>query len=220
MSFRDNTAHLIQSVNWRKQTVAMAAALVVLLLTLAILLVGQRIPEITEPKLEVRTLNVALPPPPPPPPQPVEQPQVDVPIDVSAPGRGAVVPKIDMPKEIVLERPDAPKITTVQPVFDNLAPDLDVFNLDELDGLPKLLTQLRITMPKSLLRRGINEVQVRLEVTIDETGRLTLNRIIENPYPELNKEIQRLIKRSRFTPPKKGNEAVRARFIWPIEIKS
>ena len=220
MSLRANANDLVRKVNWRKQSIASAAAAGVLVLTLAILLVGQRLPEMAEPVLEVRTISVALPPPPPPPPQPVTQPQVDVPIDVSAPGQGAIVPEIDVPKEIVLNQPEAPKITTIQPVFDNLAPDLDVFNLDQLDGLPKLLTQASITMPNSLLRRGIKEVSLRLEVTIDETGRLTLNRIIENPYPELNKEIHRLIKLSRFTPPEKEGRPVRAQFIWPIEIKS
>ncbi|SIS41591.1 outer membrane transport energization protein TonB [Thalassolituus maritimus] len=220
MKLQQSIGSLFAGVHWRRQALASATGALVLLVTLAILLIGQRLPELAEPTLEVRNINIALPPPPPPPPQPVTQPQVDIPLDVSAAGAGPSIPDIEVPAEITLAKPDAPRIETQSPVFDTMAPDLDVFNLDELDGLPKLLTRPSITFPSSLRRRGIIEVSLKLEVTIDEGGRLTLNRIVENPYPELNNEINRLIKRSRFTPPNKGGQKVRARFIWPIDIKS
>lgn len=205
---------------WRRQILSAGAALVLLLVLLALLLLSQRLPDMVSPTLEVREISVALPPPPPPPPAPVTPPQSSISVPVVSSGSGPSLPVIDLPREITLSAPAAPQIAVQEVSFSDLAPDWDAFDLNELDGLPTLLTPVSINLPASLKRQGVRKVALRLEVTIDEQGRVSLNRVVENPYPELNEEIQRLIRRSKFTAPKKDGAAVRARFIWPIEIQS
>ena len=204
----------------RRQLLAAAAGVVLLLVLLALLIAGQRLPDLASPTLEVREISIALPPPPPPPPAAVTPPQVDIPLNIGASGSGPVLPSIDLPREITLSRPETPRLNVQEVSFANVAPDWDAFDLSELDSLPTLLTPVSIVMPASLKRQGVRNVSLRLEVTIDEQGRVSLNRIVENPHPELNEEINRLIRRSKFTAPQKDGAAVRARFIWPIQIQS
>ncbi|MCA6063676.1 energy transducer TonB [Thalassolituus marinus] len=203
----------------RRQLLAAAAGVALIVLLLVLLLLSQRLPEMTDPTLEVREISLALPPPPPPPPAPVTPPQNAVPLDVATAGSGPSLPVLDVPQEITLTAPADPQLNVQEIKFSDIAPDWDAFDLSELDSLPTLLTPVSITLPASLKRRGVKLVSLRLEVTINEQGQVSLNRIVENPYPELNPEIQRLIRNSRFTAPQKDGASVRARFIWPIDIK-
>lgn len=124
---------------------------------------------------------------------------------------------VDRP-EIKLNKPDVPKIETTQTQWQSLEVDWDAFDLDVLDSMPVLLTPIRAVIPRSLESRGINHILVKLDVLIDEQGQVTLIDVVQNPYPELASEIQKIVRTSRFSAPRKGDVPVRARFIWPIEI--
>lgn len=185
---------------------------------MAVLIVAQYLPSLIEPEVEVRRLSAALPPPPPPPAQPQAQQQQDITLDIAIEGTGAILPNIEVPKTIDIDKPDVPDITMNEVSFVDFTPNIEIFKLNQLDRLPNLLTKTRITMPDSLKKRGVKKVHMRLDITINTTGKVTLNRIVENPYEELNKEIKRLIQRSKFTAPQKEGVAVKARFIWPLDI--
>ncbi|MBT1443777.1 energy transducer TonB [Shewanella sp. JM162201] len=187
---------------------------------LALLWLGQQSALTTAPKLMVREVTtVSLPPPPPPASMQAQMPET--PIAVAVEGAGAAM-------ELSLEVPTpAPlNIRAPEPVLkitDNFEADLSVdwqaFGLDELDGLPSLLTQVKTAFPAALARKGVERAVVRLDVFIDESGKPTLVAIADNPHPELDDAINKLLRGSRFSPPTRGGVAVKARFIWPVEFK-
>ena len=161
-----------------------------------------------------------IPPPPPPPSQPQVQQQQDISLDIAIEGTGPVLPDIEVPNTIDVDKPEMPEVTMDEVSFNDFTPDIEIFNLNQLDSLPSLITRARIIMPDSLKRRGVKQVNLKLDVTIDANGKVSLIHIVENPYEELTKEVQRLIQRSKFTAPQKEGVAVKARFIWPIDISA
>ena len=176
----------------------------------------------SEQKLLLRPLDLAAlptppPPPPPSPPQPVNTtPTLDLQVSnssavqIAAPDIQLVKPKLEL---------SAPQPQLQQVQWQPLQIEISAFSLDQLDALPVLQTPLNAVFPRSLSRQGIKKALVKLDILIDEQGRLTLLNIIENPYPELRPEIERIVRSSRFSVPTKGIEAVSARFIWPVEFK-
>ena len=86
--------------------------------------------------------------------------------------------------------------------------------------LEAIFRVLRLKFPKSLSRKGEKHELQKLDVIIDEQGKVPLVSIVDNSYPELTREIQALVRNSRFTAPQKDKQPVRARFIWPLEIES
>lgn len=203
----------------RAQVLSSLLSVSVLMLVLGCLWLGQFLPENTPEKIEIREISVAMPPPPPPAP-PVQQEVVETTLSVEIKGSGAVLPKIKLKNTIAQIKPDVPTIKNTQSKWQALTVDWDSFNLDQLDALPKLLTPIRIKIPKRLRRQGIEHVVIKLDIVIDPQGQVSLIEIIDNPYPELVNEIHSLVRNSRFTAPSKDNEAVSVRFIWPVEIKS
>jgi hypothetical protein len=138
---------------------------------------------------------------------------------VQMPGSGASITLQNLQQKVEITKPTVPQLDIRQTQWQSLDVDWQAFALNDLDGLPTLLTPLRVNLPKSLSRRGVDHVLLKLDVVIDEQGRLELVNIIENPYVELQPEIQRLVRNSRFSAPQKEGQPVRARFIWPVEIK-
>lgn len=173
------------------------------------------------PEMQVRRLDLAVTPPPPPPPK-SQQLNHQAELNVQVEGEGAVIEmaKIEMDVDIEIERPASPEIKMALNSWDMPEVDWNAFGLGDLDDKPKLLTPIKVHFPKRLKRRGIHKVVVKLDVMIDEKGDVTLIDILENPYHELDREIYRFVSGSKFTAPYKENEAVRARFIWPVEIEA
>lgn len=211
-----------ERVRWpsRHQIHASLLSLSILSLALFTLWLGHSLPASLAEKIEVREVALTLPAVLPPPPPPVQQQVVEMSLSVNIQGAGAAIPQIKIKPVIELIKPDIPAVDPRQTQWQSLAVDWNAVDLNQLDGMPNLLTPLRMTFPKSLSRKGIKRVLVKLDVVIDEKGQVTLVNIVENPYPELVSEIHRLVRYSRFTAPKKDNQAVRARFIWPVEIES
>lgn len=198
---------------------ASLVSLAILTAALAILWLGSTVSNSIEPKVTIREVSVVPTTPPPPPPSPSQQ-AVETPLTLQVQGAGPSIEMSLADPQIQMDKPDLPEISTTMPQFQSLEIDWEAFDLNDLDGLPSLLSPLKIKFPKSLVRQGIKRVLIKLDVVIDEMGQLTLINIIENPHPELKPEILRLIRNTRFTAPKKDNESVRARFIWPVEITS
>lgn len=197
-------------------------SLLMVSLMLMFLLLSQWLGQSVSPTLSVRKIDTLALPPPPPPPSPAQQSASsrDT-LSVQVEGQGAQLQKMEFElPPLTMQPPSELVISAEQSQWQSLDVNWNAFDLDALDSLPTLLTPLRINLPKSLSRKGIEQVLIKLDVMIDEQGAITLIDIASNPYPELENEIQKLIRQSRFSPPQKNNEPARARFIWPIEIKS
>ena len=221
MAFKFNIN--LVNVRWpsRQQSLACVLSLLILSFALFTLWFGHWFPASFPDKIIVREVALtSLQPPPPPPSPPIQQQSVNRSLSIQVQGAGVAIPKIELTQKLVPIKPDIPAINIQNTQWQSLEINWNAFDLNQLDGLPKLLTPLRVTFPKMLSRKGINQVLVKLDVVIDEQGQVTLVNVIENPYPELLPELHRLVRNSRFTAPKKDNQTVRARFIWPVNIKS
>lgn len=162
--------------------------------------------------------SVPLPPPPPPAPAPTSAAEPLLQLQLAdASVSLATPPQITQPETRF--KLAAPVLQTQQLNWQALDIDISALSLDQLDALPQLQTPLNASFPRSLTRKGITAALVKLDVLIDEQGRLTLLDIVQNPYPELANEIERLVRSSRFSPPTQHGQAVSARFIWPVEFK-
>lgn len=222
-SFISQTNGLIASTNKnkiRQPLFAFGLSLLVLASVLVLLWLGQLAERAIDDKVIVREIAlVALPPPPPP---SVTQADSADPIQsLVVEGAGATIQAVEIKIEskLTLLKPDTPNVKATAPTWQPMTVNWDAFSLDQLDGLPRLLTPVKARIPKSLTRQGVSQFIVKLDVFIDENGKVSLINVVKNPYHELKPEIDRIVKQSRFSSPKKGGETVRARFIWPIEFK-
>lgn len=206
--------------NNRHPLFAFGLSLIVLSAALLLLWLGQLAEHHIQDKVIVREVAmVALPPPPPP---SIQQQQANEPMQsLTVQGAGASIQavKVKIKSHLNIVKPETPNIKISAPQFQSTSINWDAFSLNELDGLPTLLTPVKAVLPKSLTRQGIGAFIVKLDVFIDEAGKVSLIEVLQNPYPELKPAINKIIKQSRFTTPKKEGETVRARFIWPIEFK-
>lgn len=199
----------------------MLLSLAVLAFALALLWLGRWADTAMPEDVTIREIALLDPPPPPPPPPAVQAPRVDAPIALQAEGSGPVLKMIKLDRQAIeIAQPEIPAVRTAQPQWQSLDVNWDAFSMDELDALPSLLTPLHVVFPKSLSRRGIDAVLVKLDVLIDERGQVRLIDVVENPYPELKPEIDAFVRNSRFTAPERNGAPVRARFIWPVEIRN
>ncbi|MDP5212228.1 energy transducer TonB [Pseudoalteromonas tunicata] len=205
----------------RHHIYALILSCLLLCSAVSLLFLNQWLSNAVQAKVEVRQVHtISLPPPPPPPVQQQTQTPVQT-VTLAVAGQGAalnltLVPQVKV--DIVTPEP----VLLTQPPTDwqaELDIDWQAFGLDQLDGLPQLLTPIKAQFPNSLVRQGILHVVVKLDVFIDEQGQVSLIAITDNPHPELVSSIHKLVKTSRFSVPKKNGQAVKARFIWPVEFK-
>jgi outer membrane biosynthesis protein TonB len=206
--------------NIRHPLFAFGLSLLVLTAALLLLWLGQLAEHVVQDKVIVREVAmVALPPPPPP---SIQQQQTSEPMQsLTVQGAGASIQAVEVKinSNLNVVKPDTPSIKVSTPQLQSISVNWDAFSLNQLDGLPTLLTPVKAILPKSLTRQGIDVFTVKLDVFIDESGKVSLIEVVQNPYPELKPAINKIIKQSRFSAPKKEGETVRARFIWPIEFK-
>ena len=204
----------------RQRLIASVASIVILSLALFVLWFGQGLSQMPDDTVTVREISVSAPPPPPPPPPVVQQQAVQTPITLQIEGAGPSIQMAEIDQNIEIDKPDMPELAPQNTQWQSLEVDWDAFDLNELDGFPTLLTMLRVKFPKSLSRKGVKTVLVKLDVVIDQQGKVSLVKIISNPHPELEGEIQKLVSNSKFTAPQKDGQPARARFVWPVEIGS
>ncbi len=201
-------------------TAAIVAVLLISALMLS-LLFFQQLDLIKPEKIMVRQISMIAPPPPPPP--PVQQAQSDftprINLTVSSSGVVMQFAKVKLANQVNFKDIPPPEISNMTShLLDNLTVDWQAFGLDELDDMPRLLTNLKIKYPKSLVRKGVSSIAIELNVLIDESGKVMLRNIVQNPYPEFEPIIHKLMKKARFTAPKKNGVSVRAAFNWPLEF--
>lgn len=208
------------STNKRK-IMALGISLSIFVAMAGLLFIKKNLDGLVKEELTIREISLSAPPPPPPPPPQQQQELAEPELQLNVDGNGPPVSISEVKMEDPLEALQlaSPDIKTLNTDWDlDLQVDWSAYGLDELDGTPVLLTTLKADWPRTLTNQGITQVVVRLDVFIDETGRINLVSILENPQPELDNSIERVIRTARFSIPKKAGQAVRARFIWPVEF--
>lgn len=209
----------------RRSIRASAASLAVvatLVLSLALL------QHLNAPKNDLQSIQridmaaAALPPPPPPSQRQRKVVRETVQLELGQSDSAALkLPPARVQQILSIDDLQAPLPSVPPPEFDmNLSAAIQEFGLAQLDGRPRLLTNLSMRFPESLRRRGVDSVSFEAHVVIDQSGAVTLRQIIDNPYPELEPQIRELMRRARFTPPEKDGQRVRAAFVWPLLIQS
>lgn len=171
-----------------------------------------------EPRYEVREIKTARLPPPPPPPQQIQQETLSLDVAVKGDtGKVNTAPTIN--NELApITPPDNSVNINRRPSITIPADNWQGFSLSELDALPKLLSPVSLNVPPKLKRQLGEVVRLRLEVSINSEGQVTLLEIIESPSPELRFSIEQMVKKARFSAPQKDGKTVTAQFIWPLEI--
>lgn len=208
-------------IKLKTHSIASVLAVVIVVSALSIIHLVRWLNDNAEQEVTVRNIDIAVLAPPPPPPPPMEQPPLETPtISISQPGTGVAM-QLDLVEPEIEQQQEQLDIDFQPKNIDwskSLTVDWNAFNLDQLDGLPHLLSKVKFDIPTQLKRLNIKKFDIALNVLIDEDGRVTLININENPYPVFTKEISRFVKRSKFSVPTKNGEPVRAKFIWPIEV--
>jgi len=199
------------------------AGILALLLVAAVLLVlvvavGLSTPR--EPLLELREVHSAPAKPPPPPAARQQEPERRSRIELQVSGSGPALEKLP---ELDMRVADfaAPEQFAPPPGQASIElPEVEWrgFSLDQLDMIPRLISMVSLNVPTELRRRLRDVITLRLEVSINRQGEVTLLRIVESPDPALEFSIRQMVARARFTPPQRHGEAVEARFIWPLEV--
>jgi len=212
-------------------------ALLLVFLTAMKLLNANRITDQT--LRPVETLEeIASPPPPPlpvfeqqkPPPPPLPLlPKLKLQLEnISPPLQADLSPEIDLamltpkfeteataqPRPVTLSQPGS-----INPPLPETSPVRSSYSAGELDSRPRLLNNPSPGYPRSLLRRGIREGKVVLEVAISTTGRVSIKRVISSSDPEFTRMARSFATRSRFTVPKKNGRPVTAIYRWPLILR-
>lgn len=210
---------------WISRGIATGSAILLTVGLLSFLIIVSESDLLKPASTTIREVKFALPPPPPPPPpthaeQPAETPSLD--ISIGGDGPSLKTSKMILVAEVDVAELEPPEPKAMTPDWDSLLqPNWDAVGLDELDTPPRMITNasnLKINYPTSLVRQGINTVELELDVMIDETGKVFLRQILGSPPPEIISPVKKIIERARFTAPLKDGVAVRASFIWPLEF--
>lgn len=227
-----------------------ASALVLLLLAVARLVVVKvDVPDLEIREIELSTAEPEPPPPPPEEPPPHAPPPppalTDVP-DIPDPTR-VPVPKAEVPMDVTLPVDPfftdlapaplpQPALATSRPAPQAApkpssrpgppvkspppAPAKSHYQVNELDGVPRLIRRGSTTFPTSLSRKGVTRGTVVLEVEISASGAVVVRNVVSSTHPELIPAARRVATGSRYTPPTRQGQPVRAIWRLPITITS
>ena len=167
------------------------------------------------------TVEVAAPPPPPPmdiepPPPPPEEPP---PPDVTPPPQQLSLSQMDVALNLGVGDAMAGAFS-----FDGFgvkaedtAGDLQIFDVKDLDSVPRRIRTPMLVHPQ-VLRRARIAGHVTLMVIISETGAVQVERVVNSSHREFESNAVSFAEGCQFEPPKKSGRAVRARYTWPIRF--
>jgi len=104
------------------------------------------------------------------------------------------------------------------PAADFGAGTVAVFELSELDKIPRRLSGAPAKYPPMLLKRGV-EGEVRLVVTIDETGAVEVDSVQSSTDPRFESSAIAAAEKLKYEVPTRDGKPVRARFTLPIPFR-
>ncbi len=94
-----------------------------------------------------------------------------------------------------------------------------MLSLADLASAPTLLYEPPYEFPRALVRRGISEGVVVLEVVITESGTVRVNRVLSSSHPALVDSVIAYARECRFSIPRDGGRAVSAQGPWSITVE-
>ncbi len=100
---------------------------------------------------------------------------------------------------------------------DDTAGDLSIFEVKDLDSIPRRLTQGVPVTPPQLRRAGVRG-RVVLSVIIDERGNVTVEGVDEATVRDFVPAATKFAEEQKFEAPKRRGQAVRVRYQWPINF--
>lgn len=206
----------VTTLPWLIGAVAICALVAIILLMKAA--------PLKEPEtLTVRSLDVAVPPPPePPPPVKIQEQTTTAPtpsIDLFGAGETPSLsyahnPKLTLDNLQRIEKPEFDK--EALNLVSNLSVDFPLLEVKELDSVPRLLSNNRISFPRHLRERGIDRVATKVEIIIDQQGKAFVKKIVDPVYPEMVEVIRKAINDSKFTTPTKNGRPVQAIYLYTL----
>lgn len=185
----------------------------------------QMLDKVEKPELKIREVRFSPPPPesPPPPPEkpqppkseppPPEIPQEPPPIRVEKldvalnPGAGDAVAMGIAPPELQIK--------------DDMTEGMqNLFTFEDLGEAPRLINTPPFRFPSELVKRGVTEGKVVVEIDILPNGRARLLRIISSTHRELEEPVRRIVKAARFTKPKVDGRPQTVRGRFPLNLQN
>ena len=94
------------------------------------------------------------------------------------------------------------------------------FSFEQLDQKPKFLSTRPYEFPRDLMRKGIREGVVKVEIEIDTQGRARKLKVLESSHPRLNAVALQLMKMATYTIPTHKGKAVLAKDTWELTLRS
>lgn len=95
--------------------------------------------------------------------------------------------------------------------------DLEIFEIDDLDKLPKLRHGVKPRYPKELLSEHIGGL-VRLKVLLDVNGHVTVQEVLESSRKEFEQPAIEAAEQFVYDPPTKDGKPVNTQFALPIRF--
>jgi len=203
---------------------AFAGAIPIALLLFLLIPLTQSMRQKPEKELEVREVPVVAPPPPPSPPEREQtrrqkesppEPASTQPAESLSIGR--VNASLDTrPGEAMKQSPDMSGFAAPSDAAGNLD---SLFRFEDLQKAPRLVDAPPYRFPRELVRRGVREGRVVVDIEILPDGSAKFRRIVSSTHPELEAIARRIIRGARFTRPKVEGEARRVRGHFPLILK-
>lgn len=167
------------------------------------------------------TVEVAAPPPPPPmdldiPDPPPEEPP---PPDVAPPPQQLSLSQMDVALNLGVgdAMAGAFSFDGFGVSADDTAGDLQIFDIKDLDSVPRRTVTPVLAYPSELRRARITG-QVTLMVVIDESGSVKVEKVVNSSHREFEAAAITWAEQSKYETPKKAGRAVRARYSLPIRF--
>ncbi|MGF1448368.1 MAG: energy transducer TonB [Opitutales bacterium] len=170
----------------------------------------------------ITQINVA----PPPPPEPEETEELEEPEEVEE----APEPPAPPPPPLDLNQIDLalnPGIGSAEVSFgfggfdvaEDMISSMDLFDVNDLDELPRPRRIARVQVPMQMKRDRVGGT-VKFQIIIGSDGRVeAIEKVVESTHRALIEPSREALLQYVFTPPKKNGQPVRARYIFPVEVK-
>lgn len=133
-------------------------------------------------------------------------------------------PEVGLEKEEVrLEVPDLGKMAEVEfelEMEEALEEMGETIALTALDSAPRLVVRPRFVYPVALVRRGVLEGTVVLELRISERGEPRVLEVVSSEHPLLAEAALRWLRSCRFSEPRFRGQATVARGAWTVTFRA
>lgn len=140
-------------------------------------------------------------------------------IDVLGSGSGPALAYAENPKLAIkkMQQVDKPQLNKESlDIGNNLTLNFPLHPVEELDSIPRLVSNNHISFPRRLRESGIDKVATKVEIIIDAQGKAYVKKIVDPVYPEMVEVIRKAINDSRFTVPTKNGRPVQAVYLYNL----